>query len=278
MITEPGVYDLDEVDYHADPVPGGSLSSTGARRILPPGCPALLRWERQHPVTRAEYDLGHAAHRLVLGVGADLARIDAEDWRTKAAKAARDDARAGGRVPLLAHQHDEVHAMARALREHPVASVLLDAHHGRAEQSLIWRDPDTGVWCRGRVDWLRDQHVDRAILVDYKTTTNAAVAAIARSVAQYGYHQQADWYLDGARRVGAVDEDAAYLLVVQERTAPYLVSVVEMDAYALAVGAERNARAREIYARCDAAGDWPGYATDITLIGLPAWADRLEDA
>jgi len=34
VIRRPGLYDLPEHIYHADPVPGGSLSSTGARRLL----------------------------------------------------------------------------------------------------------------------------------------------------------------------------------------------------------------------------------------------------
>jgi hypothetical protein len=44
-ITKPGIYPgvPDEV-YHADPVEGGSLSSTGARKIL--DCPAKFKWER----------------------------------------------------------------------------------------------------------------------------------------------------------------------------------------------------------------------------------------
>ncbi len=34
-ITAPGVYVIPADDYHADPVPGGSISASGARRILP---------------------------------------------------------------------------------------------------------------------------------------------------------------------------------------------------------------------------------------------------
>ena len=42
VVDEPGVYDgLDEAAYHADPVPGGSLSASGAKLLLPPSCPAL---------------------------------------------------------------------------------------------------------------------------------------------------------------------------------------------------------------------------------------------
>ena len=83
QITSPGIYDMPAETYHADPVPAGSLSSTGARRILPPGCPALFRYEQQNGTGhRPEFDFGTAAHKLVLGVGPKLKRINAKDWRT----------------------------------------------------------------------------------------------------------------------------------------------------------------------------------------------------
>ena len=67
------IYDLPEADYHAHP----ALSSTGARRLLRPGCPALFDWERQHPRPATEaMKLGRAAHREVLGVGSDFALTD----------------------------------------------------------------------------------------------------------------------------------------------------------------------------------------------------------
>ncbi|MBO0827768.1 MAG: hypothetical protein J2P24_08300 [Streptosporangiales bacterium] len=49
MITEPGVYNLPAAVYHADPVPGGSLSQSGAKKLLPPSCPALYRYWADHP-------------------------------------------------------------------------------------------------------------------------------------------------------------------------------------------------------------------------------------
>ena len=60
-ITAPGVYDIPAEDYHRDPVPGGSLSSTGARKLLPPSCPAKFRYEQDNPPTpTAALDFGQA--------------------------------------------------------------------------------------------------------------------------------------------------------------------------------------------------------------------------
>jgi hypothetical protein len=45
-ITEPGIYQMTNEEYHAD---RGSLSSSGARKLLPPSCPALFRHAQDTP-------------------------------------------------------------------------------------------------------------------------------------------------------------------------------------------------------------------------------------
>src|SRR4051794_32399270 len=85
----PGVYDdMPVAAYHADPVPGGSLSCSGAKKLLPPSCPALYAWERDNPpAPTTTFELGHAAHQRVLGVGPEIVVVDAETWNTNAVKA-----------------------------------------------------------------------------------------------------------------------------------------------------------------------------------------------
>lgn len=274
IIDEPGVYDgLSDEQYHNDPVPGGSLSSTGARKLLPPSCPALFKHERDHgQPQRPEFDFGRAAHAKVLGVGAPVVIIDAADWRTKAAREERDAAYAEGKTPLLANEHEQVKAMAAALREHPIAGALLQPDLGDAELSAFWVDDETGIWCRARFDFLRNRATGRLVICDYKTSASVSLDHIQRSVHNYGYFQQASWYLDGAVACGIADWSAAFLFVFQMKTAPYLVTVVELDRDALDAGRNLNRRAREIYRDCMASGVWPGHSADVELVSLPAWA------
>lgn len=263
VITEPGVYgDLSDEAYHADPVPAGSLSSSGAKALLPPSCPATYAYEREHPVYKAEYDLGHAAHLMVLGTGPELWVVDADNWQTKKAREDRDTARADGQVPLLAADYDTVQAMALALRQHPEAGSLFDPF-GAAEQSMFWVDDETGVWCRGRVDWLGED------IVDYKTTTDVSLEHIRWEIAKRHYHQQADWYLTGAAKLGAVGPDVRFRFIFQAKTAPYLVTVVDLDDEALQIGHERNQLALEIYLDCTTAGVWPAHTSGIETVSLP---------
>lgn len=281
-ITEPGIYDLPAHVYHADPVPGGSLSSSGARKLLRPSCPALFRhWLDFGQEPQPEFDLGHAAHREVLGVGEPIHVIDAGDYRTKDARAQRDAAHADGRVPILAHEYERVRAMAAALREHPIAGAIFQPDQGRPEQSIIWTDPRTGVWRRAMLDWLpHPAEGRRLIITDYKTCASAEPDAISRSLHHYGYYQQAAWYLDAVGAAGlASRDDAAFVLVCQEKTPPYLVTVGQPDPEALAWGDRLNAKAIDTYATCRATGRWPGYAEDVISVSLPTWAVRAhEDA
>lgn len=274
-VTEPGVYDLPADRYLADPVPGGSLSASGARKLLPPSCPALFDYDRRHrPVPTPEFSFGHAAHKLVLGAGPDIVVVDADTWRTKAAQEARDGAYADGKTPLLPQDYAVVEAMAQALRRHPVAGALFSLETGMPEHSLFWRDAETGIMCRAMLDWLRHRHASRRLVIpDYKTAISASPERFEKAMWDYDYHRQAAWYLDGVRALDMSD-NPAFVFVVQEKTPPYLVSVFEPDALALEAGRHYNRQARQVFAQCQASGHWPGYSDEVELISLPAYAQN----
>jgi hypothetical protein len=277
--TGPGVHDMTDVEYHADPVPGGSLSSSGARRLLPPSCPAIFRHEQLNPpAPKKVFDLGSAAHKLVLGSGPELVRINAEKWLTDKVKTEVAAVRARGAIPLKPAEYQQVHDMATAIRKHPVAGALFDPDHGRPEQTLIWQDNDTGIWCRARLDWLPTPSPGRRLIIpDYKTCRSANPRAITKAVYEHGYHCQDEWYRRGARELALADEQAAFVFVFQEKDPPYLVTVVQVDDDALYLAEQRNRRAMEIYRDCVDADFWPGYSSEIELITLPAWAHREEN-
>lgn len=282
IVTEPGVYQLDEETYHGDPVPGGSLSASGSKKLLPPSCPAKYRhWADHGQPAKAAFDLGHAAHALALGVGAPIVEIAEDSWRKKAAQEAANEARAAGATPLLTEDVERVHAMAAALREHPLASVLFDPQRGGApEQSLFARDPETGVMRRARLDWLPPaQDGRRLVIPDYKTCASAEPGAIAKTLENFGYKIQAPWYLDLAVDLGLAGQlPPAFVFVFQEKDPPYVVTVAEPDEEALAWGRAAARRALALYRSCTETGRWPGYSDEVVTVGLPAWAIRQLEA
>ncbi|MFJ6615425.1 PD-(D/E)XK nuclease-like domain-containing protein [Streptomyces sp. NPDC091289] len=272
----PGLYpDLPIDTYHGDRT---SLSSSGARSLLSPSCPARFRYEQDHPRPRkAVWDFGTAAHRVVLGDGPDLVAIEANDWRTKAAREERIEVEAAGGVALLAAEYDQVHAMADAIRRHPVASALFAPGSGRPEVSVFWDDERSDVRRRARFDWLPDPRTGRLIIPDYKTCRSAEPGALAKAVHEYGYHQQADWYRSAALAAQLGGEDTAFVFVCQEKTAPYLITVFEPDMPAYRIAAAKNRRAITTFAECTETGYWPGYSDAIEYLSLPPYAERRDE-
>lgn len=271
-VTKPGVYSMDEQTYLADPVEGGSLSSTEIRRLLPPSCPAVFHYMREHPEPPSRtFDVGSAAHRLVLGDGPELVRIEAAEWRSKAVKAEVEAVRNSCGIPLKPADWDKVHEMADALRSHRMANLLFHPDSGEPEKVLVWDGPG-GVRCRARLDWLRTPvRGERMIVPDYKTCISANPDHMGRAMADYGYHIQLAWYLSGVRALGLGDASAVGLLVRQEKTRPYLVAVTQPDHDAMKLADAKIREALRIYHECSTSGVWPGYGDGVTVVSLPPW-------
>lgn len=276
----PGLYtakDLSLEAYHADVVPGGSLSSSGARALLDPGCPAQFKYDREHPKpAKAEFELGTAVHTEVLGAGPANVVTDHDSWRTKPAQIERDKIRAARRIPLLAAEGEQVAAMAAAIRQHPIAGPLFAPGTGTAEQSLYWTDPATGVMCRCRPDWLKELP-DLTLAVDLKTTKDASPGEVSKAIGNYGYHQQDAFYLDGIQAV--LGKPARFIFVFVSKAPPYLITVRELSEADRAIGRAKNQRALRIYAACEQTGvwpDWTGDTPDIPYISLPTWQATRE--
>lgn len=273
-ISEPGVYDLSESDYHADPVVAPSLSASIAKVLL--GKSPRHAWyahPRLNPAkaedNRAMFDLGKAAHALVLGEERQFAIIDADDWRTKAAKEARDAAYAAGKTPLLAEQWGRVAAMADASRAQLAAHA--DARHaftnGKPDATLVWQEGET--WCRCRLDWLPNRG---RIFYDLKSTESANPETWSRQLYALGYDIQAAFYRRAIRAVLGI-EDPAFEFVVQEVQPPYALSVIGLPPGAVDMADRKVDAALDLWRWCLSNDKWPGYPARTCYAEIPAWAE-----
>lgn len=267
-ITTPGIYPgIAEETYHGDtdlaPKLGRSLSASGAKVLL--DCPARYHWQRTHRVYKDVFDKGTIAHKLVLRSDDDRIRVaDTYEWKPwQTWNPWKAEHRANGLIPI--HRGDLLDAsrMAAAVRRHKVASRLFS--EGRPELSLYWIDEDTGVTCRGRLDWLRDD-----CIVDLKTTHKADDRNITKQSASFGYAMAADWYRRGVKAL--TGEWLPFIHVFVESEQPHIVHVTRLDDEFLAIGSEMNDKALTLFAECVAKDEWPGYNPDgITFIGAPGW-------
>jgi hypothetical protein len=273
MVTEPGLYEMSDAAYFQDPVPGGSLSTSGAKVLL--DCPAKFQWLQTHPrAPKREFDMGHVAHKLVLGAGATIAVLEYKDFKTKTAQQDRDAAYAEGKVPVLEADYARAEQMAKAIRGNRRANALLNPEHGTPEQAMFWCDETTGVWRRARLDWLPSRRIGgRLILVDVKTTVSAEPSAIDRAIHNYSYDMQDDAYREAVRTLG-LDDNPSFVFVFVEKEPPHVVTLVELDDDFRRMGWAKNRRALDLYAKCQADDEWPGYVTGIHEARPPRWALR----
>lgn len=275
------VYDVPEATYHADPGEGPTLSASIAH-ILDRKSP-LHAWSAhprlggQRQSFRADLELGSLVHRLVLGSGPEIEIVDADDWRTKAARELRDAARASGRIPLLERDYAPAAATAKRLLERMAdLGIVLS---GRSEVTAFW--PDDGVDCRGRFDHLvLETPVPKsAVIYDLKTTRSGRPEDCARSIEMYGYAIQRAAYVSALETISPhLRGRVSFVFVFVEVEPPYSVTPVELSGAFAALGERRWTRARELWRRCLERDEWPGYAAPgaPVVVAPPTWAEMRE--
>lgn len=282
LITQPGVYEIPIERYHGEEIcDSPSISSSGLKVIAK--CPikywthSNLNPSRQERKDSDALKLGRAAHDLILdGVGwPDRYHIAPQGYNgtKKEWFSARDELREAeslGKTVLKWDDYVNVKGMADAISKHPIHKAL---GRGKAEQTIVWKDAETGVWLRIRPDFLPDS---QQFIPDFKTTASADPDDFAKSVANFGYHQQAALYLDGLAAVFG-ERDRQFYFIAQEKDAPYIVQPFAIDAESVAWGRRLNRKAIRTFARCLETDTWPGYADDFVTVGLPRWkAEQLE--
>jgi len=88
---------------------------------------------------------------------------------------------------------------------------------GEAEIVNCWEDSDTGVYCKGKTDYIKEEN-GRKILVDIKTTQDHSQRAFMGSCYKYGYDRQSAFYMDG------FEADEFWFIVI-EKTEPFDVGI-----------------------------------------------------
>lgn len=257
MSYTPGIYDgVSNADYHRDEALGSSSLKTLATKT-----PARYQHGLKHPKSSAAFDLGTAAHSLILeGDESGVVVIDVDSKRGKAWTDPAGNAEAEGKIALTSKEWAQVKGMRDSVMAHEVAGPLFTGH--KAEQSVFWQEDGHAYKCRPDA-WKPGQ------LIDLKTAASADPNEFGKVAHTFGYHQSAAHYIDGVKAV--TGEELPFKFVLVEKTAPYLVSVVELDWEAIDIGRQLNDRAKRIYRECTASNTWPGYPT-AEPIPLPNYA------
>ncbi len=251
--------------YHSDCADEPSLSSSIAKLLLerPPywawAAHPKLNPEWKQPEPKAAFDIGSAAHALLLEEGAGIEMVEADNWLTKAAKEQRDALRAKGITPVLTKDFERTLEMSRVASEF-LKEYGIDVSKTDNECTMI-AEVD-GVLCRTRADIFMTGRI-----IDYKTT-GVSLDVFNKQASKFGYDLQAVLYLNVAAELNLACE---WAFLVQETTAPYPVQMFKPTREFLEVGRRKLMQALSIWSECMLLGEWPGYPRDVQLLDAMPW-------
>jgi exodeoxyribonuclease VIII len=200
-----------------------------------------------------------------------LIPADAPEKRSKVDKEwwSNFNAENAGRIVLTQEQADRALRVRDAVLDSPSGGALLQTG-GIIESSLMWDFDGIGVQCKARPDYTAP---DKSFIVDVKTSSDATMQGFARSIANYGYHVQAQFYRHGSSTVYGTAMPRWFWLVV-ETEPPFGVAAFSATPKMLSYADARIEQALALYKQCVAVNYWPGYEPTIREIELPAWAYR----
>lgn len=284
-ITKPGIYIMTEQQYRDDPCLEPSLNASVAKCCLPLGSKTgtAAHMKQAHPKltppqeedeSPAKFDLGSTFHTLILGKGAEIAVVDAKDWRTNSAKYERSKALEEGRQPVLLEQMKRAKAMmAAAWPQIEARPELLKAmQSGRPERVIVWEEKTEfgTIRCRSQLDWVPD-HGD--IFPDWKSTgASAGPGEYSRTFFDVGGAIQDVFYRRGIRAV--LGRPARMVFPVIENYEPFLLMVHNTGPASLAMAERQVGYAIRTFAACLHSGIWPGYPLETATQEAPPWVEN----
>lgn len=274
------ILDCTAEEYHKDPCDTPSLSSSTAKVMMADS--PMHAWAR-HPKfgdgdtddedAAAEdeptvaKDNGTMIHRLLLNKGADIVVVEANDFKTKAAREARDEAKAAGKLPIILHKYESMLVTVEHLRRR-----LRDEGYeltGESEVPIEWfeRGVNGPVRCRSMLD-----HVffNDGVIYDLKTARSANPKNVGRKWIEMGYDIQAVCYpraLQALRPEFTGRIKMEFLFV--EIKPPYAVTTGTPSASLVEVGKLRWGNAVRIWEDCLAKNAWPSYVSGRTVFEAP---------
>ena len=170
-------------------------------------------------------------------------------------------------VALTPNQWENVRAMAGSFENTSctVARELLE--EGTPELSIWFDDPLTGLRCKIRPDFLRDDD----IIIDLKSTKDASPKGFFWEIKRWGYNYQAAFYKRGIdlayAAAGVKRKVKAFLIIAIENFPPYEVACYMISEEIIAEAQTQINTSLKRYAECLRADVWPGYPNRIMIPG-----------
>lgn len=146
------------------------------------------------------------------------------DKRTKQGKIDSEEFEASldeDAIILTQDKYDEAMGIVNAVREHKEARFLLS--EGIAEVSGFYNDPETGIQCRIRPDFMTARS-EFSMFIDLKTAQSSNYQQFQRQIVNYGYSLQLSMYREGIKEItGKYPEICAFIVI--ENKFPFEIAI-----------------------------------------------------
>lgn len=281
-ITEPGLYPIGIEEYHAQP----GISKSGLTEFAI--SPKQFAYSRAHSKKKRAFDVGNAAHVLVLEPDEFDKRVATPPKDVLAKNGAMSTnafhvwaAKRRGAYILSKQEMTHVEGMRTAVAESKAGKLFKS---GYAELSGFYEHETLSgrkIWVKFRPDFIPDNlrlgDTDDSPLeycaVDLKTCRDAREAVFFNDCAKMNYHWSAYITLTGLSVVSGVEHDTYYFVAVQ-KTPPHHVGFYRIlrDSPEWDKAAEEVEAALDDYAVCLERGDFSkGLAEGVQDVRFSKW-------
>lgn len=243
---------------------------------------SLERYEAQYVTKTLPYQppsrpqlFGASVHKLVLeGVASTVVQIPEEVLSKSGSRAgnAWKDFEAScterGLTPLKRDEFKSLVDIHDAIMAHPLAQGCLFGAETSIERSIFWRDRDTELPMRCRIDVQSD---GPGIISDLKALRDVSPEAFAKAARKFGYDSQQYLYTEAVHAL--TGHYYSFVFVCVETSPPYRVRCYELNEDFKAMAESDTRRDLERIANCYRTGIWrePGWGR-IQTVAPPSFA------
>lgn len=261
--------DIDDTEYFAIPAMGRSQLAILAKGLTP--AHAYDDWTHGKEKTSA-MEVGTASHMALFQPERFSQQVVIGPTKTRDTKAwvALQEAQPDTLILTEKEHYDASNCSASAHRKLEEMGLCMYGPHaaqGIVESVGLYTHMDS-VRLKIKTDYYDPAE---GILYDYKTSSiPVSDDGFTRSIWDRDYHVQAAVYTWVMQRLGRTVN--GFRFIATEKFAPFLTAVYEIHPNVIHDTLDMLMPHLDTLVECTDEGAWPGYANNITLIGLPRWA------
>jgi len=174
-------------------------------------------------------------------------------------------------------QVQNLRGMASSVHASKSASMFADAACGHNEVSALWKDTETGLFCKARYDrYVPDLNQNGPVIVELKTSRDARQWAFEKDVDSRHYDAQSAGYRFGHHCI--TGQTAKHVIIAVENHPPFDLAVYILGDTTQQTGLRKYRAMLTRFAECSSKNEWPGYPDTITVIETPEYSHKREYA